>query len=360
MITPGVLTAVTLSVTTVALLLVGLVVGARLLRLRGQRSTAAALAPHRMALLVVGAGEDEDGLGMAHLLGVDRRSWRDVGPAVVAMLAMVRGEPAEQLVAVLRQHGDIGRAVNELRSRSVIRRARAANLLGLVRDPEHVTALTALLPDRSAEVRLVAVRALGAIGDSSAADQVLASVGAVRGRVGVPAYVVAEALMSMGSGTEEALLRGLHKKDPVARSVAALVAGHNTLGVASRSLRELLDYDPDSDVRLTASVALGQVGGPEDVDSLSRHISAQTYPPLRRTCAAALGEVGNDLAVEVLVLLLADPDRRLAEVAARSLLRIGPAGADRLAVIPTGTPSGRVARAALVAARLPALAENPT
>lgn len=358
MITPGVLTVVTVSVTTVALLLTAFVVGARLLRLRRQRRAAAALAPHRMALLAVGAGEDQDGLGLAHLLCVDERSWQSVGLSVVAMLGKVRGEPADRLVTVLRQHGDIDRAVAELRSRSMIRRARAAHVLGLVRDPAHVEDLGDLLSDRSAEVRLVAVRALGAIGDPSAADEVLATVSAVRGRVGVPAYVVAEALVAMGAGTNESVLHGLHNKDPVVRTVAALVAGHITLVSAARSLRELLEHDSDFDVRLTASVALGQVGGPEDVDSLSRHTSPWTSAPLRRTCAAALGEVGNALAVGVLVPLLADPDRRLAEIAAQSLIRLGPEGADRLAQTTAGTPPGRVARAALAVARLPVLAED--
>jgi len=354
-----VLTVVSVSMTTAALCLAVFVVVVRVLRLRRQRTAMVALAPHRMALLAVGADEDEDGLGLAHLLGVDERAWQSAGPAVVAMLGKVRGTPADHLVTVLRQHGDIARAVEDLGSQSVVRRARAAHVLGLVRDRKHVEDLRELLSDQSAEVRLVAVRALGAIGDPAVADEVLATVGAVRGRVGVPAYVVAEALVAMGAGTNESVLHGLHREDPVVRTVAALVAGHITLVPASRSLRELLEHDGDFDVRLTASVALGQVGGPEDVDSLSRHTSPQTSAPLRRTCAAALGEVGNTRAVWVLLPLLADPDRRLAEIAAHSLIRIGPEGAERLTETPAGTPPGRVARAALAVARLPVLAEDP-
>jgi hypothetical protein len=360
LITPGVLTVATISVTTVVLFLAAFVVGARLLRLRRQRSAAAALTPHRMALLAVGAGEDQDGLGLEHLMGADQAFWCTLRPAVVALLTKVRGEPAQQLVAVLRHHGDIRGAVGDLRSRSEIGRARAAHVLGLVRDPDHVSDLCPLLSDRSAEVRLVAVQALGAIGDPRAADAVLAALGPVRGNVGVPAYVVAEALVSMGSGTTETVLHGLHKADPVVRTVAAMVAGHITLVRASRSLRELLEHDPDIDVRQAASVALGLVGGPEDVDSLSQYLGAQTTAPLRRTCAAALGDVGDPLAAGVLAELLPDPDRRLAEIAAKSLIRLGPPGVERLEEALPTTPAGRVARAALAANRLPDLIEAPT
>lgn len=360
MILPSVLVALTVAVTAVALVLAVFVVGVRLVRLGRERKAAGLLAPHRLALLAVSAGEDDDGEGLAHLRNVEPSSWHDVGPTVTDTLAKLRGQPADDLVSVLRHHGDIDRAVSDLRSGSVVRRARAAHLLGLVRDPERVPDLIPLLSDRSAEVRLVAVRALGAIGDPAAADEVLASVGMVRGRVGVPAFVVAEALASMGSGTKETLLHGLHKQDPVVRTVAALVAGHLTLVSASRSLRELLDHDPDTDVRLTASAALGRVGGPEDVSSLVRHTSPETTPPLRRACAAALGDLGAPNAAEGLLPLLADQDRRLAEIAARSLIRLGPVGTARLAETLAGTPTGRVARAAVAADRLPELVKVPT
>lgn len=254
---------------------------------------------------------------------------------------------------MLRAHGDVGRAVAQLGSRSVIRRVRAAHVLGLVRDPDHVPDLIPLLSDGSAEVRLVAVRALGAIGDPAAAASVLAALSPVRGQVGVPASAAAEALVAMGSGTGQAVRAGLRSPDPVVRAVACLVAGRSTLVAAAVEMRELLDRDPDSEVRVTAAVALGLVGGPQDVETLSRHTTVDTPAPLRRTCAAALGDLGHPLAVEAVLPLLASRDRRLAEISAQSLIRLGPVGLTRLAEVPDAGAAGRAARAALAAARLP-------
>jgi len=208
-ITQGVLIGISVVVALTAVGLTALVVVAKLVRSHRERATDAALAPHRMPLLILGSGEDDDGAAMAHLLAVEHQAWRTVGPAVTAMLAKVRGEPVEDLVLVLREHGDVDRAVSELGSRSVVTRARAAYLLGLVRDRSHVPHLLPLLRDRSAEVRLVAVRALGAIGDPVAAGHVLRALHSVRGHVGVPAFLAAEALLSLGTGGAAALREGL-------------------------------------------------------------------------------------------------------------------------------------------------------
>jgi HEAT repeat protein len=351
-ITQGLLIGVSVVVALTALGLTVLVVAAKLARTRRERVMEAALAPHRMSLLVLGSGEDDDGAAMAHLLAVDPQAWRTVGPAVTAMLAKVRGEPVEDLVLVLREHGDIDRALSELRARSVVTRARAAYLLGLVRDRSHVPHLLPLLRDRSAEVRLVAVRALGAIGDPAAAGDVLRALHSVRGHVGVPAFLAAEALLAMGTGGAAALREGLDSDDPTVRNAAALVAGRGTFVSTAPRLRELVDADPDPEVRATASAALGFVGGGDDVATLARHTAGGEPVELRRTCAAALGEVGHPLAADALAGLLADPDRRLAQIAADALVQLGPSGITRLTGVPEGTPAATAARGALQLARL--------
>ena len=351
------LPVVSLAVGAAAVGLALLVVATKLARVTRQRSAAAAAAPHRLAMVVVGADEDDDGNGLAHLLGVDRRSWRSLAPAVVGMLTKVRGKPAQDLARVLREHGEIDAALGDLSARSSVRRARAAHLLGLVKDPAHVEALLPLLGDHSAEVRLVGARALGAIGDPRAAKGILAALLPVRGRVGIPAYLAAEALVSMGYDTAPALRDGLYSHDPVVRNVSAVVAGQNNLSSVTGRLRELLTIDHDLDVRRSAAEALGLVGGAEDVGELARHTDAVEPPTLRRACAAALGELGDLRAADPLLRLLADPDRRLAEIAAHALIRLGPPGLAQLEGVPAAGPAGRVARAALAAARLPAREE---
>jgi len=351
-ITQGVLIGISVVVALTAVGLTVLVVVAKLVRTHRERATEAALAPHRMPLLILGSGEDDDGAAMAHLLAVDHQAWRTVGPAVTAMLAKVRGEPVEDLVLVLREHGDVDRALAELGSRSVVTRARAAYLLGLVRDRSHVPHLLPLLRDRSAEVRLVAVRALGAIGDPVAAGDVLRALHSVRGHVGVPAFLAAEALLSLGTGGAAALREGLDSDDPIVRNAAALVSGHGTFVSSAPRLRELVDADPDPEVRATAAAALGCVGGADDVPTLARHTAVGEPVELRRTCAAALGEVGHPLAADTLTGLLADPDRRLAQIAADALVQLGPTGIAQLAGVPDGTPAAPAARGALQLARL--------
>ena len=345
------------STIVVALTAVGLavlVVLAKFLRSRRERATEALLAPHRMSMLILGSGEDDDGAALAHLLSVEGRTWERLGPAVAAMLSKVRGAPADDLVLVLREHGDVARALSELTSRSVVTRARAAYLLGLVRDREHVPELVRLLADPSPEVRLVAVRALGAIGDPDAAADVLRALHSVRGHVGVPAYLAAEALLSMGTGAAEALLDGLGSDDATVRNAAALVCGRATVASSAPRLRELLDHDPDPEVRTTAAVSLGLLGGGDDVAALARHTEGTESATLRRTCAASLGELGHPRGADALAALLGDPDRRLAEVAAEALVRLGAPGSRLLEQVADDDDpdAARAARAALVLERL--------
>lgn len=100
-----IVTNLVVALTAVGLALV--VVVAKLGRARRERTTRTVVTPHRLPLLVVGSGEDDDGAALAHLLSVDSRTWRRLGAAVVALLSKVRGAPAEDLVLVLREHGEV-------------------------------------------------------------------------------------------------------------------------------------------------------------------------------------------------------------------------------------------------------------
>lgn len=358
MISTAALAAAFAAIMVAALGLAVLIVAARATRLLREKAAEAAVAPHRTAMIVVGSDEDTDGEGLAHLLGVDHDSRRRLGPAVVAMLSKVRGRPAEDLATVLREHGHIDSALSRLRSRSLVRRAGAAHLLGLVKDPDHVEQLLPLLEDRSWEVRMVTVRALGAIGDPQAAPGILNALRPIRGHVGVPAYIAAEAVLSMGDGAAYAVRDGLNSPDAVVRNACALVAGQSNLSSATGRLRELLATDADLEVRVSAATALGLIGGAEDMGALASATVAGEAPMLRRTAAAALGYLGDTRAADALLALLADADRRLAEIAARALIRLGPTGLARLVEVPGDGPAGRVARSALAAARLPEVQES--
>ena len=329
------------------------IVGARLHRVRATRRTARMVAPHRPMLLAVASGEDAEGSARAHLASLPAATWEHVRSTTVAMLAKVRGAPAETLVSLLHAHAEVERALGWLRSRSAVRRARAAYLLGLLHDPANVPALVPLLSDPSPDVRLVAARSLGLIGDAAAAGAVLSAVPSRDGRMGIPAWVAAEALLGMGLGVAPVLGEALASEDAGVRDVAVTVAGAGTFTSVLPQLRVLLDHDPSPEVRIGAAVALGRLGGPRDVATLIRRTAPSSPTTLRRTCVGALGELGDPSAVPALTALLDEPDRRLAELGAEALVRVGPAGTEVLLRCAGSTgPVGAVARGALDMARL--------
>ncbi len=277
-------------------------------------------------------------------------TWDRLRPSVVAFLPKVRGTSADDLGELLRSHGDIERATRTLTSRSPVRRARAAYLLGLVRDRDSAALVLPLLEDPDADIRLVAARALGAIGELSAASSVLRALRTKHGQIGLPAWAAAEALLAMGIQIVPALQIGLASEDAAVRNVCAVVAGLGTFTSVAPQLRVLLATDSEGDVRASAAVALSRVGGAEDAAALARHTDASETSVLRRTCATALGDLAHRESLVTLAGLLGDDDRRLAQLAADSLVRIGREGIAVLENVAATTgqgPSARAARGAL-------------
>ena len=314
----------------------------------GVRSSALLL-PYRHALIAMASGEDEDGQAKASLYAVPAPTWDRLRPSVVAFLTKVRGTPADDLGELLRSRGEIESARRMLTSRSAVRRARAAYLIGLVRDSDSVALVLPLLGDPHADVRLVAARSLGAIGEPSAASGVLDALRTNHGQMGLPAWVAAEALLAMGAQIAPALQIGLASEDPAVRNVCAIVAAHAAFSSTAPRLRILLASDSEGDVRANAAVALGRIGGADDFAVLVRHTDASEVTVLRRTCATALGDLGQREGVDTLAVLLGDGDRRLAQLAADALVRIGSEGVARLDEVAAATPRGPHALAARAA-----------
>jgi HEAT repeat protein len=179
-----------------------------------------------------------------------------------------------------------------------------------------------MLDDRSPEVRIVATRAVGAIGPragSAAASAVLRAVRTRRSGPGVPATVAMQTLTQLGVEAERAVAAGLEDDDPGVRNVAAAVAGHSLfLGCAAR-LSHLAANDADRVVRVSATEALGAVGRPGDVAVISQLLAPDETPGVRRAASRALGELGGPEAVELLLSVLSDDDRFLAVASATAL-----------------------------------------
>ena len=314
----------TVAVFGACLLLVVGVVAVRVRRHSRNQRDEMLLSPLRPPLITVASGEDDDGAAAEELTWATGVSRTVLDRNIVAMLTKIRGVPAEQLVRVLEVHGAVEAAEAELSSRSSVKRARAAQLLGLAAATHTVPLLVDALQDEAVEVRNSAAYALGLIGDPAAAGPVLAAIGAPDR--GLPAATAAEALQSMGVAISEVLVQGLADEHPRTRMVAAHLSGERSFTRSLPELRRLLDRDPDLTVRETCATAIGRIGRSEDVEVLVRHTAASEPLSLRRACVVALGELGEHGAVPALGALLDDPDPRLAELAASALLSMGPDG----------------------------------
>ncbi len=241
-----------------------------------------------------------------------------------------------------------GRSARDVHSWSPLRRERALHLIGRSRDWQLTDAAISALEDRSPRVRAQAARTVGRVGDPRGAQPLLH---ALR-REGIHSGEAAEALVGMGAGATDALLWALAKGSPRARTVAAHIAGIGGIRAAAPYLVELVERDGDVTVAATAVTALGRVGRPRDVGAIAGATVRYHPQQLRRAAAEALGELGMDQGVPVLVRLLADRESQVSEAAARSLLTLGPTGVAALAVnahLPT-------AGAALAHARLTGVA----
>lgn len=320
---------------------------------RGRRTANAAnqVAPHRHALLEVAAGEDEAGLARGELSDLGPAVWKHMNPLVISMLSNVRGTPAAELALVLESHGEVARARRMAHSASAVQRSRGAYRLGLIGDRDSVGLLIDLLSDKSDEVRLVATRALGAIGDPVAAAPVIEALRQKHGRIGVPAWIAEEALLSMGMDVVPVVLNAMTDKEHGIRNVGAVVAGLGTFVSTASILRRLITSDVSSQVRRSAAVSLGNVGDASDVGVLAAHTGAQHPQALRRICAESLGTLGHRDALPVLTTLLDDDDQRVAQLAADAMVLIGLEGIRALKATTEGE-GRRVARAALHVAGL--------
>ena len=329
------------------------IVGAKFRRGRAGTRSRALLAPYRRSLLAIASGEDETGQAKAALYEIPSHTWDRLRPSVLALLTKVRGAAAEDLSDLLRSHGEVERATKMLASRSAVHRARAAYLFGLVRDPSTALLVVPLLSDANADVRFVATRSLGFIGVPSSASEILQALGNSQGRIGVPAWIAAEALLAMGVEIAPALRAGLASHDVAVRNVCAVVAGVGTFSSAAPQLRILLNTERDDNVRVSVAVALGRLGGRLDAAVLANHTGVSETSVLRRTCATALGEVGQRESLDVLRGLLGQDDRRLAQLAADSMVRIGIEGIAKLQeVAASAGQDANAARGALDVARL--------
>jgi HEAT repeat protein len=278
---------------------------------------------------LIGLMADVDTAGAADaLVALSAAEWGAIEPTAVTMLEQVRGEAHAALADVFLRRGLVGRALADVDARSVVRRARAAELLGLLRRTEAAPRLCVLLTARDPEVRLVAVRALGRLGDPDVAEALL---DALTGSRPAPSHLVAHALVGLGPAAAPALVAALDHADELVRATA--LDALRLLGVpgAGEAVARTLRDDPSLDVRRRAATTLGRIGRRTAVPHLLAAAASDHPTVLRAEAVRALGELGATGAGTELAALLDDADYPVAHQAARALVRLGEPGLSALA-----------------------------
>ncbi len=304
----------------IAALTVGIVT-VRMVRTRRGRERAALAEAPRKALLAFVADNGEEGAD--DLVAIDDRAWQAAEPAANALLGKVRGDAHKALADVFQRRGAAVRACRSLRDRSPVKRARAAEFLGDLELRSAVPDLCDLLDDRHREVRIVAVRSLGRIGDPAAAWRLLASLDRADP---TPSLLVTDALVNLGLDVEVTVSAALDHPRERVRAVCLDALGLLGAAGAVPRVARVLDNDASLDVRVAAAATLGRLGTRSGVPPLVDSLGQDRPVPLRAAAARALGELGAVAAVPQLEALLGDDAYRVAHEAAHSLRRLGAVG----------------------------------
>jgi HEAT repeat protein len=270
---------------------------------------------------------------------------------VRSLLPAMRGGDRDRLVELLEQQRIVDIALRDAYSRWAVRRARAADLLGIAGVERGVSQLRFLLLDRDADVRRTAARALGLVSVADAIPDLLASLDARRR---VPLNTVTMAIIRIGPAGAARLLDGLRRGSPRARAVCAEMLGlQGTMG-AVPALTEALQNDPVLEVRIRAARALGRIGAPSSVDALAEVMRPDEPAPLRAVAARALGNIGGVRPISLLRNAVESEEHIVRQNAAHALAAIGEPGRDFLDLLGRGRPNRRTiyAREALSAADL--------
>ncbi|WP_067498799.1 HEAT repeat domain-containing protein [Actinoplanes sp. TFC3] len=293
----------------------------RLLRRSRQRRQARLAAGPRRSLLAFVADNGEE--GSHDLVAIPEDAWRAAEPHALALLRKLRGEAHLGLVSVFLRRGTARTALGQLHSRSPVRRARAAQVLGDLELRQAVPELCRLLTDRHDEVRVVAVRALGRIGDPAAAWRIIA---ALDRSDPVPSLLATHTLVQLGPEAEVTLSAALDH--PQARVRAVCLDALGLLGATGsvHRIARVLKEDTHLDVRIAAAAALGRLGTRGALDPLTLALHSSRPPALRAAAAKALGDLGATSAVPTLTALLTDDAFHVAHEAAHALRHIGPEG----------------------------------
>ncbi len=181
-----------------------------------------------------------------------------------------------------------------------------------------IASLARLLEHKDPVVQYEAAEALGNLGDEKAVGPLITAL--KRDEFSGVRWKAAEALSKIGNPAVGPLIATLQYPDDDVRWKAAIALGEIGNPDAVEPLIRLLS-DEDRFVRSRAAHALSMIGEPA-IPSLM-HALRMDDPGVRWGAALALGKIKNPLAVEPLILALADEQVMVRAEAAAALAAIG-------------------------------------
>lgn len=228
------------------------------------------------------------------------------------MLLLLRDADVERkqwAVRTFEQLGLMERYVSRVREAPTwSERAHAAEVLGLVGVPSAVPALVASLRDPHEDVASVKAAAATALARIQAEEAIPLLVAELRVTDAGSSPRVAEALTRFGAPAVPPLVELLRDEEhPQAAVWAARILGRIGDTAATVPLLERL-YDRVDTVRMAATEALGVLGDRRATQALLRAALSDPMPQVRAHAAGAIGRMGAEASIDVLVAALADPD----------------------------------------------------
>lgn len=307
------------------LVLLGFAISMRRIVRNRQIRRWAALEAEVRPLLMRAMSDDEPDVSGLSVFDAKR-----IEPIVWQLVTKVRGASRRALVEWLEAQGAVDRARRNTRRLGSVRRALAAEHLGAAGLSVAVPDLTRLLDDRAAEVRIVAARALGKLGDESVVVPLLERLVAKRS---IPAGIVSMALVHTGPPAVPGLTKGLASPHPSIRAVSIELLGLYGAIETGKWMALALAHDSSVEVRERAATALGRLGLPQAEEPLRRATAASGESALRVAATVALGRLGSRKSIGALQQLICDDDPLVAAAASQALVEYGDTGAEVLRVI---------------------------
>ncbi|MFA4848102.1 MAG: HEAT repeat domain-containing protein [Methanoregula sp.] len=181
-----------------------------------------------------------------------------------------------------------------------------------------IAGLCHLLEHKDPQVQYEAAEALGNLGDENAVGPLITAL--KRDEFSGVRWKAAEALSKIGNPAVESLIAALQYPDDDVRWKAAIALGEIGNPDAIDPLIHLLS-DEDRFVRSRAAHAISMIGEPAVFPLINALKQGDTS--VRWGAALALGKIKNPLAVEQLILALADKEAMVRAEAAAALAAIG-------------------------------------